>query len=57
MKKIVYLGVLAGSLLVSSCQNELYKDAASEYQASQGAYIKRVENRRRSLWKKDRKSM
>lgn len=40
MKRILYLGVLAGVILVSSCQNELYKDASSEYQSSQGAYIK-----------------
>lgn len=40
MKKIVYFSVLAGAMLIFSCQNELYKDAASEYQSEQGAYIK-----------------
>lgn len=40
MKKILYFGVLAGAMLVCSCQNELYKDASIEYHSSQGAYIK-----------------
>ena len=40
MKKILYLGVLAGTMLVCSCQNELYKDPTSEFQSEQGAYIK-----------------
>lgn len=40
MKKILYLGALAGAMLVCSCQNELYQDPTSEFQSEQGAYIK-----------------
>ena len=40
MKKKLYFSIFAGALLACSCQNELYKDATSEYQSAQGAYIK-----------------
>ena len=39
MKKKLYFSIFAGALLACSCQNELYKDATSEYQSAQGAYI------------------
>ena len=44
MKKKLYFSIFAGALLACSCQNELYKDATSEYQSAQGAYIKTGES-------------
>lgn len=40
MKNILYYGVLAGAMLICSCQTELYKDATTEFTSEQGAYIK-----------------
>ena len=47
MKKKLYFSIFAGALLACSCQNELYKDATSEYQSAQGAYIKTGDGRSR----------
>ena len=44
MKKNLYFSIFAGTLLICSCQNELYKDATSEYRSAQGAYIKTGES-------------
>lgn len=44
MKKNLYFSIFAGALLICSCQNELYKDATSEYRSAQGAYIKTGES-------------
>lgn len=56
MKKKLYFSIFAGALLACSCQNELYKDATSEYQSAQGL-TSRLVNLRRYSWKKERKSM
>ncbi len=39
MKRNIYLGILLGGLMLTGCQNELYKDPVADYQSGQGAYI------------------
>lgn len=39
MKRNIYLGILFGGLMLTGCQNELYKDPVADYQSGQGAYI------------------
>lgn len=39
MKRNIYLGILFGGLILTGCQNELYKDPVADYQSAQAAYI------------------